>query len=95
MPEARSLSRRGPYRWVRHPLYLGYGALWIIWATWAPGDIVPWLWAVAGFGLLEARARLEERRLLEGLQEYREYMSRTRRWLPLPTTRFESKEGTN
>ncbi len=79
--EAR-LVVAGPYRWVRHPMYTGLlgagislaflqGSWWLAGAT------------VLCFGLLAARAPIEERYLEERFGEaYREYARRVRRFLP-------------
>jgi protein-S-isoprenylcysteine O-methyltransferase Ste14 len=80
-PEARGLVMRGPYRWVRHPLYLG--------------EILTYLGVVAGafnwwgaatyaaFVTLQIwRAINEERALLAEFPEYRPYAAKTRRLLP-------------
>lgn len=73
----------GPYRWIRHPSYTGslvtiLGVL-VCCLNWA---------SLAGFGLALAgyayRIRIEEQALTEGLgDEYRTYMRRTRRLIPL------------
>jgi protein-S-isoprenylcysteine O-methyltransferase Ste14 len=81
IPEARRLATGGPYRIVRHPLYLfeimaALGAL----AT-GPGVI-----SVISFAVFVAmqmiRARLEERLLAGAFPEYAAYARRTRRLIP-------------
>jgi protein-S-isoprenylcysteine O-methyltransferase Ste14 len=81
-PEARGLVTRGPYRWVRHPVYLGeiVMATGIVTATFSP--------AMAGLILalcvLQAwRARLEEQTLTIVFPEYRDYARHTWRLVPL------------
>jgi len=78
----RVLVVRGAYRWVRHPLY---GSLLLAGAGAALKDPTPWslglLLALAG--LLAATARVEEQENLERFgQDYRNYMRRTRRFVP-------------
>jgi protein-S-isoprenylcysteine O-methyltransferase Ste14 len=81
LPEARGLVTRGPYRLVRHPVYLGeLGA--------AAGLVVasPTLWnlgALAVFACAQAvRMPLEERALSAEFPEYHEYAARTPRLMP-------------
>jgi len=78
----RALVERGAYRWVRHPLYgslllAGVGALLKHVTPWSLGLVL----ALAG--LLRATARVEESENLERFgQAYRDYMGRTRRFIP-------------
>jgi protein-S-isoprenylcysteine O-methyltransferase Ste14 len=74
--EARALVTRGPYRWVRHPIYLG--------EILASTAVVVWRWSwlnVAIFLLFLIiqilRARWEESKLKKIFPEYRELLSRT------------------
>ena len=72
----------GPYRWVRHPFYdavalllLGVSLVSANWFMLATGATV--------FTLLAVRARTEERMLVARFgSDYRNYMSRTNRFLP-------------
>jgi protein-S-isoprenylcysteine O-methyltransferase Ste14 len=74
--EARDVVATGPYRWVRHPVYLGE----IV----AAGAVTVWrfswvnllLWG-AFVGLQLARTRLEERKLSAALPGYADYARRT------------------
>lgn len=80
-PEPRGLVTRGPYRWIRHPLYLGEIAV----ATGIAAGIATLpaaatLTAYIAFQLW--RARNEERALLALFPEYRQYMQRTWRIVP-------------
>ena len=80
--QAHTLVTRGPYRWVRHPFYdcmalftLSLGLMSANWFVLAAG--------VAAFGLLAARSRTEESKLLERFGEpYRSYRASTGRFLP-------------
>lgn len=87
LPEARALSKKGPYRIVRHPMYLGYCALWIGWAVAARGGIGPWLWAGLGILLYVYRAFVEEKKMRMFVPGYTEYRQRTPAFLPFPRPR--------
>ncbi|MCL4534576.1 MAG: isoprenylcysteine carboxylmethyltransferase family protein [Bacteroidetes bacterium] len=81
VPEARRLVATGPYRWVRHPLYLagfviGLGLLAVKLSPSALGLFL----AFAGSQML--RLDYEEKVLTEGLPEYRSYRRRT--WALVP-----------
>jgi protein-S-isoprenylcysteine O-methyltransferase Ste14 len=76
------LSMRGPYRWIRHPLYtIGssfYFALGLIADNW-----FIMLMGVLAFVAMAVRTPKEEANLIEKFgDEYREYMRRTGRFLP-------------
>lgn len=81
IPQARSLVRTGPYRYVRHPLYVGEmvafsGA--ILAALSLPKVLL--LLAVAG---LQAYRAVQEEKVLEGeFPEYAEYRTATPRFMP-------------
>jgi protein-S-isoprenylcysteine O-methyltransferase Ste14 len=76
------LSTKGPYRWVRHPLYT-IGSSFIV-----SFGMVADNWFIATLGILvfigmAARTPKEEANLIEKFgDEYREYMKRTGRFLP-------------
>ena len=81
LPEARGLVTRGPYRLVRHPVYLGeLGA--------CAGLVMgaPTAWNLSAAAVLLAaqlvRMRLEERALEREFPEYAAYAARTPRLLP-------------
>ncbi len=74
--EARVLVGRGPYRWVRHPIYLG--------EVLTAGAVALWRFSAANVGLLVAftgvqlaRARWEERKLERNFPEYVRFASRS------------------
>jgi protein-S-isoprenylcysteine O-methyltransferase Ste14 len=77
-----TLVMTGPYRWVRHPFYLagGTGFLGVSIMT------ANWFVAVTGglaLTLLVVRTRKEEEKLVERFgDKYREYRSRTGRFVP-------------
>jgi len=76
------LITNGPYRWVRHPLYVvglaTFGSIGIIAANWFITSCV-----VVAFILLVIRTQSEEEHLIANYgDEYRDYMKRTGRFLP-------------
>lgn len=75
------LIRHGPYRWVRHPMY---GAVLLL-AAGASAWVMTlggWLLLGALLAVLLAKARLEERWLLQQHPGYADYRQRT--WWLLP-----------
>lgn len=75
MPSKKAtLQTRGPYRWIRHPMYTGV----ILWMAGSAMARANWLAAalwVALVGFFLAKISWEERRLVEtypGYQEYRD-----------------------
>jgi len=76
------LITSGPYRWVRHPLYVvglaTFGSIGMIAANWFIVSLV-----VLAFILLVIRTQSEEEHLIANYgDEYRDYMKRTGRFLP-------------
>ena len=82
LPDVRGLVTRGPYRFVRHPLYLGELAsvlgIAIGSTNWKPAVVV---WAVC-VGLQVVRTRYEEDGLRAEFPEYGPYAERTKRLIP-------------
>ncbi|HEY2870038.1 MAG TPA: isoprenylcysteine carboxylmethyltransferase family protein [Gaiellales bacterium] len=82
LPDVRGLVTRGPYRLVRHPLYLGEltAVLGIVLGSRRPLLAgVTWLVCV---GLQLARTSYEERNIRAEFPQYDEYAARTRRLIP-------------
>jgi protein-S-isoprenylcysteine O-methyltransferase Ste14 len=79
--QARAIVVRGPYRWVRHPLYAGeiVAALGIAIAANSYAALAMWM---ALCGLDFYRAVREEQVLLQAIPAYRSYRSRTAALLP-------------
>ncbi len=83
LPEVRGLVTAGPYRFVRHPLYLGEltACLGLILANPSPRN----LGAGAAFACCQhARMRLEERALVREFPDYAAYAEVTPGLLPRP-----------
>jgi protein-S-isoprenylcysteine O-methyltransferase Ste14 len=81
LAQARVLVDRGPYRWVRHPLYTGeiVSSLGLAVLAGRPAALAVWL----GFCFLQAyRALREEQLLVEAMPAYRSYQLRTAALLP-------------
>lgn len=76
------LVTAGPFRWVRHPIYLALDIFALGSTIWLPTPL-----AAAGLVLIavggDLRARAEERVLVESFGDrYRDYARRTRRFVP-------------
>jgi protein-S-isoprenylcysteine O-methyltransferase Ste14 len=82
IPEARTLTTRGPYRLVRHPLYLAEIAASVALVMSSP-HLTPTVALGAFIGVQMVRARFEERLLWATFADYSAYSQRTRRLVPL------------
>jgi protein-S-isoprenylcysteine O-methyltransferase Ste14 len=82
LPEVRGLVRRGPYAWVRHPVYLGeiVSALGIVVAKPHPLVLLAW----AAFAAFQYWRTIFEERALSAAYptEYAEYRHRVPRLVP-------------
>ena len=81
LPQARSLTMSGPYRFVRHPLYLTeqiatLGVMFQFAAPWS------FLIATASFATQFPRMHYEEEILSASFPAYRDYVKRTARLIP-------------
>jgi protein-S-isoprenylcysteine O-methyltransferase Ste14 len=81
LPEARRLVTRGPYAFVRHPLYLGEM---VAVAGIALQHLSAWALLLLGLGWVFQiqRMKYEERVLFQSFPEYGDYMARTARLVP-------------
>lgn len=81
--QEQKIVERGAYRWIRHPSYTG-GVLMYAGMALALGNWISLLAVlVMVLGSYLYRVHVEERALIETLgQPYREYMRRTRRFIP-------------
>ncbi len=82
LDKSHELSTGGPFRILRHPIYMGLNLLALGTALWVP---TPLVWA--GFVLMaigsDLRARAEETILQQAFGDsYREYCGHTRRFVP-------------
>ncbi|MBN1866488.1 isoprenylcysteine carboxylmethyltransferase family protein [Candidatus Sumerlaeota bacterium] len=82
IPHRRArLVTRGPYRLIRHPMYL---SVLVFAGAFVAAGVNPWriaLWLVLLVDLV-FKMRMEERLLAEKLAGYRDYMKKTRRLVP-------------
>jgi protein-S-isoprenylcysteine O-methyltransferase Ste14 len=92
LPEARGLVTRGPYRLVRHPLYLGEITVCagLVIASPSGGNLL--LGAIFGAGQV-VRMHLEEAELTAAFPEYTTYAARTPRLLAWPRPRAVAASG--
>ncbi len=80
-PTEGGLVTRGPYRWVRHPIYLAI--LVFMWTGVASrGDILAVLMAIVATAGIAVRIGTEEALVVEHYPEYVEYARRTKRLIP-------------
>jgi protein-S-isoprenylcysteine O-methyltransferase Ste14 len=82
LPDVRGLVTNGPYRLVRHPLYLGEltAVLGVVLGSRHPLPAgLTWVGCV---GLQLVRTRYEEHTIRAEFPEYAEYAARTRRLIP-------------
>jgi protein-S-isoprenylcysteine O-methyltransferase Ste14 len=81
LPEVRGLVTSGPYRWVRHPVYLGemIAGLGLLLPILSPRNVIVF---ALFFALQLWRTRYEETGLATAFPEYGQYRQRTARLLP-------------
>jgi protein-S-isoprenylcysteine O-methyltransferase Ste14 len=79
--ERGELRTGGPYRWMRHPLYVGLLAATLGWALlWQSAIGLAYAVAVAAF--FDRKAAREERWMRERFPGYEDYRCRVRRFIP-------------
>lgn len=80
--QQHKLVTRGPYRWVRHPLYTIGSSLFIAFGLIADNWYIAAL-GILAFILMAIRTPKEEANLIEKFgDDYREYMKHTGRYIP-------------
>ena len=81
MAEARVLVRSGPYRWVRHPMYLAHFVIFlcVTLLRFAPLTLALYMVFIAGQIF---RATIEERKLTEAFPDYEPYRGKTGMFFP-------------
>ncbi len=79
--EGGQLVQRGPYRWIRHPMYSAL-MVWGLGCAWAGASAVAWLCLVGLVVVLVIKATLEERWMCHAHPGYAAYAARTRRFVP-------------
>lgn len=79
-PHAEAVVR-GPYRIVRHPMYVGLILVTLAWIFQAPATPRGALWILLLI-VLDQKARLEERLLQERFPHYADYSRTVARFLP-------------
>ena len=75
------LVQRGPYRWIRHPMYSAVMACGLA-CAWAGSSPWGWLGIVMLVAVLVTKASFEERWMLAEHPGYADYQKRTWRFLP-------------
>ena len=82
MPLNRSeLVTTGPYRIVRHPMYLSV-VLFLLGLALYAGNWPAWVGLTLATGAMMGKTHIEEKYLVERYPEYRDYQARTRRIIP-------------
>lgn len=82
VPSGRgTLTTTGLYRYVRHPIYSGV-LLIVVGLTMRSGSWISLAIGVATIAFFDRKAKWEEARLAETFADYREYASRTPRFVP-------------
>lgn len=81
LKQDHELIQRGPYRWVRHPIYAGL-LLMILGTAILMGHVSGLIGVVICFGGFWIKLRHEEALLARRLPRYSEYMARTKALVP-------------
>jgi protein-S-isoprenylcysteine O-methyltransferase Ste14 len=82
LKQDHELIERGPYRFVRHPIYSGGLLMMLGWAVWS-GHVVSWIALVVALFLVSLKAAAEEKLLTEHFgTSYRDYKSRVKALIP-------------
>jgi protein-S-isoprenylcysteine O-methyltransferase Ste14 len=82
LPDVRGLVTRGPYRFVRHPLYLGELTASLGMVVGSSGRLLPAVALLLSIVFQLVRAHFEEQTLRAEFPEYEAYAARTKRLIP-------------
>jgi protein-S-isoprenylcysteine O-methyltransferase Ste14 len=83
LDQGHELATEGPFRLMRHPIYMGLNLLALGTAIWIP-TVVEWIALVLMFIGGDVRARSEEAILTQAFgAAYTDYCARTKRFIPL------------
>jgi protein-S-isoprenylcysteine O-methyltransferase Ste14 len=81
--QEHALCTSGPYRWIRHPMYMVLYLLSMAWLIALANWLVGLFWLTIQTIIIPARIHKEEAELVEHFgDEYRAFMRRTGRFLP-------------
>jgi protein-S-isoprenylcysteine O-methyltransferase Ste14 len=82
-PRCNNIIKQGPYRVIRHPIYLSYSLAWLA-APMATHNLVLMITAVGMIACYVVSAREEERRMMLGTlkDEFGDWQKRTWRLIP-------------
>ncbi len=75
------LITTGPYRLIRHPMYLSV-ILFLLGLSLQAGDLLAWAGFIISASAMIQKSLIEEKLLLTRFPEYREYRAKTKRILP-------------
>lgn len=92
--ESHTLVSSGPYKYIRHPMYLVY-FIFNLGLFLVCGNLIALVIILMGLIVVASRMRVEEQMMIEQFgNEYREYMHRTGRFFP-PVRRKRKDDTTN
>jgi protein-S-isoprenylcysteine O-methyltransferase Ste14 len=81
MAEVRELVSRGPYRFVRHPIYVGQALSTLGCWLWAPSWLSTLLFLIF-LAVQHVRALIEEEKMASRISSYRTYRMKTGAYFP-------------
>jgi protein-S-isoprenylcysteine O-methyltransferase Ste14 len=82
LKQEHELIVRGPYRYMRHPIYSGGLLMMLGWAVWT-GQVVSWFALAIALVIVGLKAAAEEKLLTEHFgASYREYKARVKALVP-------------
>jgi len=95
LPKAhQTLVQTGPYRWVRHPMYSSYLALFVAAFLVSENVVIGFTGTAIILSLMTLRLRKEEALLIERFGDrYRRYMKTTRRFFPSLNPRWYARRA--